>query len=178
MVVIIVQNYTNAEFHTITVENRELFWIKMIDVQKGLSIQNISDLVRKEIQVIYETKTFIKKTKIKYIRTEQEISKKPTDDSKIKYVHSDLKEKIIKSCRGVKKCNDGINRIEKEKQRERFRATLGFKEHDIILTKGKSVLKSVMDAFEGANMQTRYSVLGYKIDLYFHVYKLAIEVDE
>ena len=64
MVVIIVQNYTNAEFHTITVENRELFWIKMIDVQKGLSIQNISDLVRKEIQVIYETKTFTKKQKL------------------------------------------------------------------------------------------------------------------
>ena len=27
-------------------------------------------------------------------------------------------------------------------------------------------------------MQTQYSVLGYKIDLYFHKYKLAIEVDE
>ena len=35
-----------------------------------------------------------------------------------------------------------------------------------------------MDAFEGENMQTQYSVLGYKIDLYFHDYKLAIEVDE
>ena len=27
-------------------------------------------------------------------------------------------------------------------------------------------------------MQTQYTVLGYKIDLYFHEYKLAIEVDE
>ena len=27
-------------------------------------------------------------------------------------------------------------------------------------------------------MQTQYSVLGYRIDLYFHEYKLAIEVDE
>ena len=27
-------------------------------------------------------------------------------------------------------------------------------------------------------MQTQYSVLGYKIDLYFHEYKLAIKVDE
>ena len=35
-----------------------------------------------------------------------------------------------------------------------------------------------MDAFEGENMQTQYSVLGYKIDLYFHDYELAIEVDE
>ena len=35
-----------------------------------------------------------------------------------------------------------------------------------------------MDAFEGENMQTQYSVLEYRIDLYFHDYKPAIEVDE
>ena len=35
-----------------------------------------------------------------------------------------------------------------------------------------------MDTFEGENMQTQYYVLGYKIDLYFHNYKLAIEVHE
>ena len=34
-------------------------------------------------------------------------------------------KKIIKNCRGVKRCNDGINRIEKEKQRENVRGTLG-----------------------------------------------------
>ena len=118
MVVITVQNYTDSEVHTIAVINRELFWVKLIDVQKGLVIQNISDLVRKDIQGIYETKYFTKKQKRKYTRTEQEISKKPTDDSKIKYVRSNLVEKIIKNCRGVKKCNDGINRIEKEGRRE------------------------------------------------------------
>ena len=35
-----------------------------------------------------------------------------------------------------------------------------------------------MDAFEGENMQTQYSGLGYKIDLYFHDCKFAVEVDE
>ena len=35
-----------------------------------------------------------------------------------------------------------------------------------------------MGAFEGENMQTQYSVLGYRMDLYFHDYKLAIAVDE
>ena len=35
-----------------------------------------------------------------------------------------------------------------------------------------------MDTFAGENMQTQYSVLSYKIDLYFHDYRLAIEVDE
>ena len=29
-----------------------------------------------------------------------------------------------------------------------------------------------MAAFEGENMQTQYSVLGYRIDLYSHDYKL------
>ena len=31
-------------------------------------------------------------------------------------------EKIIKNCRGVKKCNDGVNRGDKENQRNNFRA--------------------------------------------------------
>ena len=31
--------------------------------------------------------------------------------------------------------------------------------------------------FQGENMQTQYSVSGYTICLYFHKYKLAIEVD-
>ena len=35
-----------------------------------------------------------------------------------------------------------------------------------------------MDTFERENMQTQYSVLSYKIDLYFHDYRLAIEIDE
>ena len=59
-----------------------------------------------------------------------------------------------------------------------FRSKLGFNQYDITLTKEQSVLKSVMDAFEGENMQTQYSVVGYRIDLYFHDYRLAIEVDE
>ena len=32
--------------------------------------------------------------------------------------------------------------------------------------------------FEGENIQTQYSVLDYRIDLYFHKYKLAIEVNK
>ena len=48
----------------------------------------------------------------------------------------------------------------------------------MINTKEQSVIKSIKDAFEGENMQTQYSVLSYRIDLYFHKYKLAIEVDE
>ena len=35
-----------------------------------------------------------------------------------------------------------------------------------------------MNSFEGENMQTQYNVLSYRIEFYFHGYKLAIEIDE
>ena len=40
------------------------------------------------------------------------------------------------------------------------------------------MLESIIDAFEEENMQTQYSLLGYKFDICFHKYNLAIEVDE
>ena len=33
-----------------------------------------------------------------------------------------------------------------------------------------------MRSFEGENMQTQYNILSYRIDLYFHDYKFAIEM--
>ena len=36
----------------------------------------------------------------------------------------------------------------------------------------------IMSLFEEENMQTQQNILGYRIDLYFHDYKLAIEIDE
>ena len=55
---------------------------------------------------------------------------------------------------------------------------LVFTVHDVINTKEQTVINSIKDAFEGENMQTQYTVLKYRIDLYFHKGKLAIEVDE
>ena len=55
MVIIGVEAYANAKVKAITIGDRKLFWVKMNDIQTGLGI-NISDLVRKEIQGIYETK--------------------------------------------------------------------------------------------------------------------------
>ena len=48
----------------------------------------------------------------------------------------------------------------------------------MINTKEQSVINAIKDAFEGENMQTQYSVLGYRIDHFFHKYKLAVEVEE
>ena len=35
-----------------------------------------------------------------------------------------------------------------------------------------------MHLIEGEDMQAQYTVIGYRIDLYFHKYNLAIKVDE
>ena len=59
-----------------------------------------------------------------------------------------------------------------------LKRNLGFRLHDVITTKEQAVLKSMKDAFEGEDMQRQYCVLGYRIDVYFHKHKLAIEVDE
>ena len=55
-----------------------------------------------------------------------------------------------------------------------FRTSLGFKQYDLILTKEQSLLTKT----ERKNMETQHIVLGYRIDLYFHDYKLPIEIDE
>ena len=60
----------------------------------------------------------------------------------------------------------------------KFKINLGFTLHDVINTKQQTVINSIKDAFEGENMQTQYTVLSYRIDLYCHKYKRAIEVDE
>ena len=59
-----------------------------------------------------------------------------------------------------------------------LKRNLGFNLHDVINTKEQTILRSIKDAFEGEDMQTQYTVIGYRIDLYFHKHKLAIEVDE
>ena len=49
----------------------------MIDVQKGLGLKNMPDLVKKRNMWFFETKKSTEEQKKKYIRTESEITKKP-----------------------------------------------------------------------------------------------------
>ena len=59
-----------------------------------------------------------------------------------------------------------------------FKKSLWFRLHDVINTKEQTIINSIKDTFEGENIQTQYTVLSCRIDLYFHEYKLAIEVDK
>ena len=56
----------------------------------------------------------------------------------------------------------------------KFRTRLEFKQYNFILTKEQSVLTKIMSSFEGE----KYKLLSYKINLYFHYYKFAMEIDK
>ena len=124
-------------------------WLNERHIQKHLRLRNLPALTNK-----YDEEY----KKCRYELTES------TKQSHRRFIHVDLALKVIKDCRTDESCT--------------FKEKLGFTLHDVINTKEQSVIKSIKDAFEGENMQTQYSVLSYRIDLYFHKYKLAIEVDE
>ena len=56
-----------------------------------------------------------------------------------------IKAKVIMGCR--------------TKAAHKFRTRLGFKQYDVILTKGQLALTKTKSSFEGRNAQTQYSVL-------------------
>ena len=85
-------------------------------------------------------KILLKTIKKQYVRSKNKINKN-LENSLLKYSRSDITEEIIKKCRGVKKSNDGVNRLEKEKPRENCGKLLGFKENEIFESKEYSLIK-------------------------------------
>ena len=88
-----------------------------------------------------------------YKKHRYELVDNPKKQPDRRFLRSNFALKVIMDCRTDESCN--------------FKRNLGFRLHDVINTKEQTVLKSIKDAFEGEDMQTQYSVLGYRIDLYF-----------
>ena len=65
-----------------------------------------------------------------------------------------------------------------DSKKVKFRSDLGFNQINLILKKEQSVIESIRDTFKGKDIRIQYTVLGYRIDLYFYEHKLAIEIDE
>ena len=99
-----------------------------------------------------------------YKKCRYELIDDPIKQSCRRFIHNKLALKLIMDCRTDESRNLEIN--------------LGFTLHDVINTKKQTVISSIKDASEGENIQTQYTVLNYRIDIYFHKYKLAIEIDE
>ena len=124
-------------------------WLDERHIQKQLGLKNLPALSNK-----YDKE---------YKKQRSELNES-TNQPHRRFIQVDLALKIIMNSRTDESC--------------KFKRNLGFTLHDVINTKEQTVINSIKDAFEGENMQTQYSVLSYRIDLYFHKYKLAVEVDE
>ena len=149
MVNITKERYENNGIEVIT-DNFNTLWLNERHVQQQLGRKNLR-AVTKKYNEEYKKRRF-------------ELIDESTKQSHRKFIRNDLALKIIMDCRTDESCN--------------LKRNLGFTLHDVINTKEQTVINAIKDAFEGENMQTQYTVLGYRIDLYFHKYKLVIEVDE
>ena len=143
------ETYENNDIQAI-VDGNNTLWLNEKNIEEKLGHKNLPGITNKHGQM--------------YKKHRYELVNNPKKQSNRRFLLSDLALKIIMNCRTDESCN--------------FKRNLGFKQHDVINTKEQTVLESIKDIFEGEDMQTQYSVLGYRIDLYFHKYKLAIEVDE
>ena len=118
--------------------------------------KNLYDLIDEEIKGKYEVKnlTDLTKQQIRKLKIDRVRLIKGSKHSM--YVHEDILIPII----------------------IKFRSDLGFNQINLILKKEQSVIESIRDTFKGEDIRIQYTVLGYRIDLYFYEHKLAIEIDE
>ena len=119
-----------------------VLWIRIKDIGEKLDVKNIGDLIYKEIKGKFETNYLIEQQIRKYKQHGSEF----IQDINFMYAHECIIIPIIMYCR-----------VSTPKTIE-FKSKVGFNQYDITLTKEQSVLKSVMNASEGENMQTQYSV--------------------
>ena len=124
-------------------------WLNERHTQKQLGLKNLPALSSK-----YDKE---------YKKQRSELNES-TNQPHRRFIQVDLALKIIMNSRTDESC--------------KFKKKLGFALHDVISTKEQTVICAIKDAFEGENMQTQYIVLRYRIELYFHKYKLAIEINE
>ena len=139
MVDISAETFANNCIHTVSRLKRDkesVLLLRIKDIGRELDFKNIFDLVDKEIRGKIETNYPTEQQIKKYKRYGSQLIK----DEKFMYVHEDIITPIIMHYR-----------VSTPKT-FKFRSKLGFNQYDITLTKEQSVLKSVMDAFEGENM--------------------------
>ena len=112
MYLISTKGYENAGVRLLIEKETGIIWVSMKNVQHGLGVQNISDLVLQEIYSIYKTKNPTKDQIKKHKMTEKEIFEKYANLSENElnaknnnevYAKNDVMTTVIKRCRSQKK---------------------------------------------------------------------------
>ena len=106
-------------------------WLRNKDIRKKIGVKNIDDLIDKEIKSKFKTDKATKQKIKEYKRHGSKI----IDDEKFMYTHEDIIMLIIMNCR-----------VSTPKAVE-FRFELGFKQHDIVLSKEQSVIWKIKIIF-------------------------------
>ena len=112
MYLISAERYNNVNVAFLTRKTTNEIWVSMKDIESGIGVKNISDLVLKEIYGICKTKNPSKEQVNEYKMIKKQIYKKFTNLSQEKlniinnkktYVKNNVVTTIIKHCRGEKK---------------------------------------------------------------------------
>ena len=145
------------------IDGEKKLWLRNKDVGEKLSVENIYDLIGKEIKGAFKTNIPIKQKIREYKKRRSGLI---DDDEKFMYTHEDMMMPITMSYR--------VSTSEAIK----IRSKLGFQLHDLILNKERSVILKITKLFSNEKILLQHRVLGYRIDLYFPKQKLAITFDE
>ena len=172
MVDISAETWNKAKFSVINIHenddvNKTLLKLLCIsDVKKRWGGKNLDDLIDKEIKGKYEVKNMNDLTKQQIRQYKMDRARLIKGSKHSRYVHENILIPIIMQSRLS------------DSKAIKFRTDLGFNQINLILKKEQSVIESIKDTFKGEDIRIQYTVLGYRIDLYFYEYKLAIEIDE
>ena len=126
MLKISAETFPENYIYNITDKEKRL-WLRNKDIGEKLGVENIYDLIDKEIKGKFETRNPTNEQIIEYKKHGSEL----VYGEKCMYTHEDMIMNIIMSCR-----------VSTPEAIE-FRSKLGFKQHDIILRKEQSVISKV-----------------------------------
>ena len=124
----------------VIVDGVNTLWLNEKNIEEKLGHKNLP-VVTNKYEKIYKKRRY-------------ELVDKPIKQSNRRFLDNDLALKIIMDCR-----TDKSSSLKKK---------LGFELRDLINTKEQTIINLIKYIFEGENIQTQHSVLGYRIDLYFH----------
>ena len=126
----------------VTVDSVNTLWLNEKNIEEQLGHKDLPAITNKYNKI--------------YKNHRYELIDEPIKQPNRRFLPIDLALKIIMDCKTDESCS--------------LKTNLGFNSHDVINTKEQTVINSIKDAFEGEDMQTRYSLLGYRIDLYFQIW--------
>ena len=118
----------------VIVDSFNTLWLNEKHIEEQLGHKNLQVITNKYDKICKKSR--------------YELVDKPIKQPNRNFLRVDLALKIM-DCRTDKSCS--------------FKKKLGFKLYDAINTKEQTIINSIKNTFEGENIQTQYSVLGYRI---------------